>query len=94
MRKIAEDIKIGTVDIDEISEDLISKYLDTKNIPDPELLIRTSGEERISNFLLWQLAYTEFSFSDKLWPDFTPSDLEKSIYEYQNRDRRFGGRNS
>ena len=61
-------------------------------MPDPELLIRTSGELRISNFLLWQLAYTEFIFSDKLWPDFDESDLKEAIFSYQNRDRRFGGR--
>ena len=61
-------------------------------MPDPELLIRTSGEERISNFLLWQCAYSEFVFADALWPDFTPDEMDKAIEEYQNRNRRFGGR--
>ena len=72
---------------------MLSTYLDTKEIPDPELLIRTSGEERISNFLLWQIAYSEFYFTDVLWPDFKPKDLDEAIISFQNRDRRFGGRN-
>ena len=75
-----------------ITEDTISEYLDTAHCPDPELLIRTSGENRISNFLLWQLAYSEFYFTDKLWPDFTENDLIDAIKNYQLRDRRFGGR--
>ena len=66
-------------------------YLDTKGIPDPDLLIRTSGEERLSNFLLWQLAYTEFYFTDVLWPDFNKKELEKAIAYYNGRERRFGG---
>ncbi len=74
----------------EISEDIIEQYLATKNVPDPELLIRTSGENRISNFLLWQIAYTEFYFCKKLWPDFRKEDLKDAILEYQKRERRFG----
>lgn len=71
---------------------MISDSLDTGFYPDPELVIRTSGEERISNFLLWQIAYSEFVFNNKLWPDYTEEDLYKDICYYQNRDRRFGGR--
>ncbi|MFI3230766.1 MAG: isoprenyl transferase [bacterium] len=92
MQKIALDIKdnkIGTMDI---NEDLINSYLDTKDIGDPELIIRTSGEYRISNFLLWQCAYSEFYFTDKYWPDFNIKDLEEAIDTYLNRERRFGGR--
>jgi undecaprenyl diphosphate synthase len=77
---------------EEITEELISDYLYTKNIPDPDLLIRTSGEMRSSNYLLWQMAYTEFCFVDKLWPDFTKNDFDKAIIEYQARQRRYGGR--
>ncbi len=94
MRKMAQAVKEGTLQVEDIQEDMVQQYLDTKDVPDPELLIRTSGEERISNFLLWQLAYSEFSFSPKLWPDYTVNDLKEAIYAYQNRDRRFGGRNS
>ncbi len=74
-----------------INEKLISKYLYTNGQPDPDLLIRTGGEVRISNFLLWQLSYSELYFTNTLWPDFGPKNLEKAIFEYQNRDRRFGG---
>ena len=74
----------------EISEDIIEQYLATKNVPDPELLIRTSGENRVSNFLLWQIAYTEFYFCKKFWPDFRKEDLKCAILEYQKRERRFG----
>ena len=73
-----------------LNEDVFQQYLTTKNVPDPELLIRTSGEYRISNFLLWQIAYSELYFTDTLWPDFRKSNLEKAILEYQNRERRFG----
>ena len=76
--------------VNEISEDIIEQYLATKNVPDPELLIRTSGENRVSNFLLWQIAYTEFYFCKKFWPDFSKEDLRDAILEYQKRDRRFG----
>ncbi len=78
------------VHAENINESIFQQYLTTKNVPDPELLIRTSGEYRISNFLLWQIAYSELYFSEKLWPDFRRSDLEHAILEYQNRERRFG----
>ncbi|MGP1433464.1 MAG: isoprenyl transferase [Catonella sp.] len=74
-----------------ISEELISKNLDTADIPDPDLMIRTSGEQRISNYLIWQLAYAEYYFTDTLWPDFSKKDLEEAIEFYSGRDRRFGG---
>ena len=77
---------------EEITQEMVSEHLDTAGIPDPDLLIRTSGEQRISNFLLWQLAYSEFYFSDKYWPDFTSEDLEEAILDYAGRQRRFGGR--
>ena len=92
VRKMAEDIKEGKKEISDIDEKFFSSYLDTKYIPDPELLIRTSGEERISNFLLWQIAYSEMNFSEKLWPDYTEKDFDEAIYNYQHRERRFGGR--
>ena len=78
------------VNASEITEDLFQQYLATKSVPDPELLIRTSGEQRISNFLLWQVAYSELYFTDTLWPDFRKEDLEKAILDYQSRERRFG----
>ena len=92
IQKIAAQAVHGQIALQDITEETIDAALDTAGIPDPELLIRTSGENRISNFLLWQLAYTEFYFTDVLWPDFGKSDLLKAIYYYQNRDRRFGGR--
>ncbi len=92
MKRIGKRIEMGEVKAKDIDENLIASSLDTAGIPDPELLIRTSGEERISNFLLWQIAYSEFSFSEKLWPDFTEDDFKLAIYQYQNRNRRFGGR--
>lgn len=92
MAKIAAEATEGRLSPEKITEDSIGSYLDTAGTPDPELVIRTSGEERISNFLLWQSAYSEFYFCDTLWPDFTKADLEKAIYSYQNRERRFGGR--
>ena len=73
-----------------LNEQLFQQYLTTKNVPDPELLIRTSGEHRISNFLLWQIAYTELYFTETLWPDFRKDDFKKAIIDYQNRERRFG----
>ena len=76
--------------IENIDENVIDGYLNTKNIPDPELLIRTSGEHRISNFLLWQIAYAELLFSSKLWPDYRKEDLFEAIVNYQKRERRFG----
>ncbi len=92
-KTMANAIKSGEIAPDEISEELIASYLDTAGVPDPELIIRTSGEYRLSNFLPWQSAYSEFYFTDKLWPDFTIDDLKDAIASYQNRDRRFGGRN-
>ncbi len=90
VKHIVADNKNGTLNIEDISEKHIEKYLCTKNIPDPELMIRTSGEHRISNFLLWQLAYAEFYFTEKLWPDFRKEDLFEAILNFQNRERRFG----
>jgi undecaprenyl diphosphate synthase len=90
VKQIAADAKNGLVNIEDITEKNIEQYLCTKHIPDPELMIRTSGEHRISNFLLWQLAYAEFYFTDKLWPDFRKDDLYEAILNYQNRERRFG----
>ncbi|MFO0321717.1 MAG: isoprenyl transferase [Bacteroidota bacterium] len=90
MKQIATEVKNNTLNISEIDEEHIQKYLCTKNIPDPELMIRTSGEHRISNFLLWQLAYAEFYFTETLWPDFTEEDLYHAILNYQHRERRFG----
>lgn len=90
MKKAFEDVNTGKVSISELSEDKFSTYLDTKDIPDPDLLIRTSGEQRTSNFLPWQLAYSEFYFTPVPWPAFTKEDLEKAVDAYNNRDRRFG----
>lgn len=89
--KIGEDIAGHKLLPQDITENLISDYLDTRGLPDPDLLIRTSGEERLSNYLLWQLAYTEFYFTDVLWPDFTKEDLLTAIRYYNGRERRFGG---
>ena len=90
VKKIAEDVKNEVISVNDISEDLIKQYLTTAHIPDPALLIRTSGETRISNFLLWELAYTELYFCKKNWPEFTKEDLYQAILDYQNRERRFG----
>ncbi|WP_419901764.1 isoprenyl transferase [Kiloniella sp.] len=89
-RNIALKVKSGSLDADELSEDLFEQELYTNDIPDPDLLIRTSGEMRISNFLLWQLAYSEMVFVEKNWPDFSKEDLLFAIEEYQKRDRRYG----
>lgn len=91
VRLIAKRAAAGEINPDSIDIDIISESLDTKGIPDPDLLIRTSGEERLSNFLLWQLAYTEFYFTDVLWPDFDKKELERAIEKYNGRERRFGG---
>ena len=91
VRALAEDVKKGNLMPEEVDETCIEKYLDTHDIPDPDLLIRTSGEQRLSNYLLWQLAYTEFYFTDVPWPDFTKQELEKAIEQYNSRDRRYGG---
>jgi len=89
-KKIADQVKNGTLDPTQVNEQLFEDNLETNGIPDPELLIRTSGEMRISNFLLWQIAYTEFYITPKLWPDFRKEDLYEAICAYQKRERRFG----
>lgn len=89
--KLAADCRLGKRSPDQITEEVFASYLDTAGIPDPDLLIRTSGELRLSNYLLWQLAYTEFYVTDCLWPDFNREELEKAIAQYNMRDRRFGG---
>ncbi len=91
VRKMANDCVQGKLEAEAIGEETVSGYLDTAGIPDPDLLIRTSGEQRLSNYLLWQLAYTEFYFTDVLWPDFNKEELVKAIEKYSRRDRRFGG---
>ena len=91
VRRLAEDYKNGTLTADGITESTFRSYLDTADIPDPDLLIRTSGEFRLSNFLMWQTAYTEFYCTDVLWPDFTKEDLMKAVEYYNSRERRFGG---
>lgn len=91
MRRMAKDVADGKVSPEEITEDTIGSYLDTAGVPDPDLLIRTSGEQRLSNFLMWQLAYTEFYFTDVAWPDFHKAELVQAIEKYNQRDRRYGG---
>lgn len=91
VRGLTADVQEGKVNREEITEDLFARYLDTAGIPDPDLLIRTSGELRLSNYLLWQLAYTEFYFTDTAWPDFDMNALKKAIAVYNERDRRYGG---
>ena len=88
---MAQDVADGKVSPDQITEDTIGSYLDTAGVPDPDLLIRTSGEQRLSNFLMWQLAYTEFYFTDVAWPDFHKAELVQVIEKYNQRDRRYGG---
>ena len=90
MRKLAEDVKNNKIQVDELGCDSFVNYLTTSELPDPELLIRTSGELRISNFLLWQIAYSELYFTDVLWPDFRKENFYDAILEYQKRERRFG----
>lgn len=90
-RSIASDVVEGTLKVAQVSEETVSRYLFTSDIPDPDLLIRTSGERRISNFLLWQLAYAEFVFLDVLWPDFDAEHLTEALTEYGGRERRYGG---
>ena len=94
VKSLAQKACDGEIKVEDIDEDMISANLYTgeRNIPDPDLVIRTSGEIRLSNFLMWQLAYAEMVFTDVLWPDFTPEELEKAIETFQSRDRRFGGR--
>ena len=91
-RKLVEDYRANDKDVASIDESLFAGYLDTAGVPDPDLMIRTSGELRLSNYLLWQLAYAEFYVTDCLWPDFDQKELEKAIVAYNSRERRFGGR--
>ena len=90
VRSIASKVKDGELALDDIDDKLISSELTTTFMPDPDLLIRTGKEQRLSNFLLWQVAYSEFYFTDVLWPDFTKEELYKAVYEYQQRQRRYG----
>lgn len=90
MKKIITDVQSETISLKDIDETLVNMYLDTKGIPDPDLLIRTSGEQRLSNYLLWQLAYTEFYYTDIFWPDFNKEELVKAIEFYNGRTRKFG----
>ncbi len=89
--RLAADYVQGRVKAEEITEDVLSSYLDTAGMPDPDLLIRTSGEIRLSNYLLWQLAYTEIYVTDCLWPDFNEEELKRAVVQYNKRERRFGG---
>lgn len=91
IKSLAKEVRDGRLDVEEIDGQKLSEHLYTKGIPDPDLVIRTSGEKRLSNFLLWQSAYSEFEFTDVYWPDFTPAHLCAAIEEYQGRSRRFGG---
>ncbi len=91
VKEISEEVKAGRLNTSSIDEEFFSKYLYTRDCPDPDLLIRTSGEMRISNFLLWQISYSEIYVTDKLWPDFREQDLTRAIEEYRRRERRFGG---
>ena len=88
---LVDDIKDGKLQCTKVTEDILERYLYTKDMPDPDIIIRPSGEQRLSNFLLWQCAYSEFWYSNINWPDFTKEDLHKAIWDYQHRDRRFGG---
>lgn len=91
VKRLASRVKEGNLDPEDISEKLISETVDTRELPDPDLIIRTCGEQRISNFLLWQCAYSEFYYTDKAWPDFTANDLRLACEAYGHRDRRYGG---
>jgi undecaprenyl diphosphate synthase len=90
-RELARQAKAGKIDIEKIDEDIFSRFLMTRGIPDPDLMIRTSGESRISNFLMWQLAYAELFFTNTLWPDFCKADMEEAVAFFNGRDRRYGG---
>ena len=92
IKGIANDVKDGVLNIDSISEELVSNYMYTKNMPDPDLMIRTSGELRTSNFLPWQLVYSEFLFVDKYWPDFSEEDIDNAVEVYRKRNRKFGAK--
>ena len=91
MKKMAQDVADGKLSPENVTEARVESYLDTAGVPDPDLLIRTSGEQRLSNFLMWQLAYTEFYFTDVAWPDFHKAELVQAIEKYNQRDRRYGG---
>ena len=91
VRRLSADVAEGKLEADSVTEETLNSYLDTAGLPDPDLLIRTCGEQRISNFLLWQLAYTEFYFCDKAWPDFNKKELERAIESYNTRNRKFDG---
>ena len=91
VKNISQEVVDGKISVDDIGDDLISNHLSTKESPDPDLVVRTSGEQRLSNFLLWELAYSEFYFADIHWPDVDEKELQKAIFAYQSRDRRFGG---
>lgn len=91
IKTMIDDVQEGKINKENIDQELFADYLYTKDSPDPDLIIRPSGEQRISNFLLWQCAYSEFWYSNVNWPDFSEKDLQRAIYDYQNRDRRFGG---
>ena len=90
MKKILDDVQLSKISIDMINDDLVGNYLDTANIPDPDLIIRTSGEMRLSNFLLWQCAYSEFVFTETYWPDFTVDQFQNALEQYSQRERRYG----
>jgi len=92
IKEIVNEVKAGKIDVDSINEETVNSHLYTSHSPDPDLVIRTSGELRLSNFLLWQLAYAEFLFVDKNWPDFTKEDLDMAVEEYAKRNRKFGGK--
>ena len=89
-REVAKRVSVGELSIDEVDEHVMNSFMATSSLPDPDLVIRTSGEQRISNFLLWQSAYSEYYFTDILWPDFTPLELDKAILDFSKRDRRYG----
>ena len=91
VRKIARDVRAGAIDPESITEETIARKLYTHDIPDPDLLIRTAGEHRVSNYLLWQISYAEIHVSQKFWPEFSATDLHEAILDYANRNRRFGG---
>lgn len=91
VKNISQEVVDGKISVEDIGDDLISSHLSTNQSPDPDLVVRTSGEQRLSNFLLWELAYSEFYFTDIHWPDFDEKELQKAIFAYQSRDRRFGG---
>ena len=91
IKKLVSDVQNQNLSLDDINEEMFGDYLDTKGLPEPDLMIRTSGEQRLSNYLLWQLAYTEFVFMDVAWPDFHKEELMEAIRQYNKRDRRYGG---